>query len=333
MMRFNLLYPMVVLLALAFLWAYSQDNRQIISWYGFIESKEMEINYNHAIAVDRILVRPGEKVKQGDTLLIVSRRMDKAYMDEESFRIAEIKAASDLWRLEQNNKITILENKRDNDVVEIDQSLSTLLNKRTYQLKLAEQLSSIGDSDGAFDPLNDKIEELRSERLSIIQSCEVQVQATRKEINEARNPYRTEIQRLEAEIAFKKDRQVQTIPIQAYADGIVGNIYCREGEFFPSYKTLLSLYDPYAMLVRGYVHEDLSLSLDTSSFLTVRSLKNESTEYEGRVIGLGSRIVEIPGRLRKIQDVKTYGREVLVQIPSGNYFLQKEKVALSLDHE
>ncbi len=332
-MRFNLLYPVVALLAMAFFWVYSQDRREVISWYGFVESKEMEINYNHAIAVDRLRVRPGESVKQGDTLLIVSRRMDKVYMDEESFRIAEIRAASDLWQLEQKNKIAILEKERDNDISEIDQRLSSLLNKRTYQMELAESLSTVNRSSDTFDPIDDKIKELRSEKSSIIQKCEVQVQSINTEINEARNPYKAEIQKLEAEIAFKKDRQVQSIAILAYADGIVGNIYCREGEFFPSYKTMLSLYDPYAMLVRGYVHEDLSLSIDTTTALTVRSLKDESTEYEGRVIGLGSRIVEIPGRLRKIQDIKTYGREVLVQIPSGNYFLQKEKVALSLIHE
>jgi hypothetical protein len=45
---------------------------------------------------------------------------------------------------------------------------------------------------------------------------------------------------------------------------------------------------------------------------------------------LGSRIVEIPERLRKNPDLKTYGREVLIAIPPSNLFLQKEKVILNL---
>jgi hypothetical protein len=50
------------------------------------------------------------------------------------------------------------------------------------------------------------------------------------------------------------------------------------------------------------------------------------------VIGMGHRIVEIPERLRKIPEIKTYGREVLIQIPSDNKFLQKEKVVLTFIH-
>ena len=49
----------------------------------------------------------------------------------------------------------------------------------------------------------------------------------------------------------------------------------------------------------------------------------------GTIIGLGTRIVEIPERLRKIPDFKTYGREVLIRIPPVNPFLQKEKVMLN----
>ena len=48
------------------------------------------------------------------------------------------------------------------------------------------------------------------------------------------------------------------------------------------------------------------------------------------ITGLGSRIVEIPDRLRKNPDLKTYGREVLISIPPTNFFLQKEKVILNL---
>ena len=47
-------------------------------------------------------------------------------------------------------------------------------------------------------------------------------------------------------------------------------------------------------------------------------------------MGMGSRIIEIPDRLRKNPTFKTYGREIQVEIPSDNQFLQKEKVILKL---
>jgi hypothetical protein len=48
----------------------------------------------------------------------------------------------------------------------------------------------------------------------------------------------------------------------------------------------------------------------------------------GVISGLGHRIIEIPERLRKIPELRTYGREVLIEIPNNNHFLQKEKVLL-----
>ena len=48
----------------------------------------------------------------------------------------------------------------------------------------------------------------------------------------------------------------------------------------------------------------------------------------GIVTGLGSRVVETPVRLRKIPEVSTYGREILVSIPPDNSFIQKEKVVI-----
>jgi hypothetical protein len=54
----------------------------------------------------------------------------------------------------------------------------------------------------------------------------------------------------------------------------------------------------------------------------------------GRVSGLGQCVVEIPERLRKIPELKTYGREVLIEIPHDNSFCKRKSstaVAQSTD--
>jgi hypothetical protein len=60
----------------------------------------------------------------------------------------------------------------------------------------------------------------------------------------------------------------------------------------------------------------------------IRSAVDPTQTCEGVVTGLGSRVVEIPGRLRKIPEVKIYGREVVVSIPAENPFIQREKVMM-----
>jgi hypothetical protein len=127
---------------------------------------------------------------------------------------------------------------------------------------------------------------------------------------------------------FEEGQKVLPFIVKAPAAGIVGNIEVREAEHVQSFQTLLSFYEPHSSIVRGYVHEDQTARVALDNQLQVYSLKEEGLTYHGKVIGLGSRIVEIPTRLRKLPDFKTYGREVIVEISPQNVFLQKEKIGV-----
>jgi len=119
------------------------------------------------------------------------------------------------------------------------------------------------------------------------------------------------------------------LDILAPSDGLIGNIPCKEGENFPSFKTFINFYERNPTIVKGFVHESLILQVKVGDSLLVSSTLHPEQHITGIVTGLGSRIVEIPERLRKMPDIKTYGREVLIAIPAENNFLQKEKVMLN----
>lgn len=110
---------------------------------------------------------------------------------------------------------------------------------------------------------------------------------------------------------------------------MIGNISCKEEEHIQAYSTLLTFYEPHSGIIEGYVHEDLTLQVEIGQQYTISSLKDETISFPGKVIGLGSRIVEIPSRLRKIEAIKAYGREVLIEISTDNSFLQSEKVSIT----
>lgn len=149
-----------------------------------------------------------------------------------------------------------------------------------------------------------------------------------REIKLGVNPYREQIKRLEAEMAFDQSQRVIPFTVPAPADGLIGNINVREQEHVQSYTTLLTFYAPHSDIVRGFVHEDLTMKVEVGDSLEVYSLKVPGMMYNGVVTGLGSRIVETPTRLRKLPEFKTYGREVILSIPEINGFLQKEKVGI-----
>ncbi len=80
----------------------------------------------------------------------------------------------------------------------------------------------------------------------------------------------------------------------------------------------------------GYIHEELILKININDSIDIFSSSRPDIQNKGIVKTLGSRIVEIPPRLRKIKELKTFGREIIIEIPPDNPFLQKEKVILNL---
>ena len=156
------------------------------------------------------------------------------------------------------------------------------------------------------------------------------IEGLQKELRLGSNPYSEQVRRLEGDKAFEESQKIQQIVVTAPMNGLIGNIVCKEEEHIPAYRALMTFYEPHSGIIKGYVHEDLTYRVQIGDRFSVSSLKVLDQSYVGTVTGLGSRIVEIPTRLRKVPELKTYGREVLVEIPKDNAFLQSEKVSLSI---
>lgn len=300
-----------------------------MSFYGFAESNETEINYNYAVVVDEILVTPGQEVKTGDVMLKLSRLKSKETLVDQPFRIAELRSEAKLWDQRKRDQIEREKLDVQQIVSGIDTEISELKEEIVYRKSIVDGLKTIEPVPSSYDPIKQKIAILEEKRRSAKAAAQLRIEGFENELALGKNPFALQQRRLQAEADFDESQKVQNIVVSAPSDGLIGNVYCKEAEHVPSYRTLLSFYEPHSGLIKGYVHEDLTLEVELDNKFSVSSLKDASLVYEGKVIGLGSRIVEIPVRLRKLADFKTYGREVLIEIPKSNKFLQKEKVALS----
>ena len=136
------------------------------------------------------------------------------------------------------------------------------------------------------------------------------------------------IKRLKAEYKHYQDNKEVPIEIMAPIDGLIGNVHCKEGEHITDFRTLISFYEPNPTVVKAYVHENFLVKVDVGDKFKISSIKDATLHYEGTVISLGSRIIEIPARMRKVPEYKTYGREVMIRLPSESRFLQNEKLTL-----
>ena len=326
---FNAFYVALALLFLSAMYILRTAETSTLSFYGFAESKETEINYNYPVVVESILIAPGQAVREGQTLLKLARISSKEKHSDQEFLIAELNAESTVWKQKKKDQITLLSQEKLSKLANYDDQIKTLTSELRYKESLAADLSTIPSSEADYNPIRNELNELRSSRERLSSEYELKLQSLNNELNSSADPYREQIKRLRAEMDFDLSQQKQDITVTAPMDGLIGNIFCKEAEHISSYKTLLTFYEPHSGIIKGYVHEDLTLQVAIGSQFRVSSLKDDSKYYDGKVVGLGSRIVEIPARLRKVADLKTYGREVLIEIEKNNTFLQKEKVDIS----
>lgn len=325
MRYFNIFYLFVILVGIA-LWRLNATySTAVVSFYGFAENKETEINFNYPVAVGTIYVQEGQFVQAGEKLLDMYRIKAKEKMSEAPFRIAELRAREQVWRSAREGDIVDLKNKRQQERAEIASKIAELEKEREFRSSLYADLPTAKEQ---YSPLTDQINSLKRERELLEERYQQAIKNVENTLNLGKNPYALERKRLQAEQDFAEANAKVEIPLLAPHAGVVGNLYCKEGEHIESFATLISFYEPNPSLVEGYVQEDLILHVAINDSFKIRSTKDPNLTVYGKVTGLGSRIVEIPERLRKIPDLKTYGREILVSIPPNNNFLQKEQVIL-----
>ena len=301
-----------------------------VSLYGFAESVEMELNYNYPVEVTEILVRSGEPVDSGQVLLRLVRRNPKAELADHAYRIDELEAERTAWEADRRQALQRLDGEEGAQLAVLDERIAELESDIAYRRTAAGQLESVSLPESDYQPLLDRLQNLRNERDRTREDYRQRRAAIDSELRFGRSPYQERIRRIEAEAEYDRLNLEQEILLRAPARGLIGGVNCRAGEFKSAYATLLTFYEPHGELVKGYLHEDQAVTVNVGDRFEATRLQDASVSYTGEVIGLGSRIVEIPERLRRFPEIKSYGREVVVAVPLENRFLQKEKVGLRL---
>ena len=329
-MRINLFYPAVLMIGVALYFLLQPPGQDAVSFFGFAESNETAINYNYPVVVNDILVRPGEPVREGQPLLEVSRRKAKETLADQDYRIAELASEERLYQTRKQDQLAELRARHETKLLEIDQDLTEAQRKLSNATSLLEGLQTVRSEPGDYQPLRNRIQDLKVLRARTQVQNEREEAAITNQLRLGGDPYRARTERIRAEAAFDSTQREIPFTVTAPADGLVGNIQVKEDEHVPSYETLLSFYEPHSTIVSGYLHEDQTPKVNLGDRFEVYSLKDATVRYPATSIGLGSRIVSIPTRLRELPTFETYGREVILEIPADNVFLQKEKVGIRL---
>ena len=241
----------------------------------------------------------------------------------------ELRLEENIFKADIRSSISRLEAQKVAKESELNSQIRQLETEIEVNRSLLEGLKSIDISEATVNPRETKIASLREELELVVKPLEVQIARLNEELTSPNSPKRIQIRKLKEDQKFYTEEK-DGLSIFAPKDGLIGNIYCKEKENISSFNTLISFYEENPTMVKGYVHENLILEVAVGDTIEAISTQHPEHKCQGVITGLGSRIVEIPERLRKNPDLKTYGREVLISIPPSNFFLQKEKVMLNL---
>ncbi len=329
MKRVNSIYLSAIILVgvLVFL-SYSMQSKTA-SFYGFAENKETEINHIDDVLVDKIHVENGQEVKKGDLLIevkdaILPSRIDGLKLEKEVLQQTVIQKKNEI-----RNEIATIEMERDLRLKDLESKIKILEKEIALNESLYEGLKTIENGESPYsNPDAIKLEFMKQSLNDIVNKANEDIKMQRSILANVETPSNVKAKILETEI-IHYEKEKDKLSIYAPSDGLIGNVTCKEGENISAFSTLINFYKHNPTLVKGYVHESMILEVQVGDILEVSSSLHPEVKIKGEVFGLGSRIVEIPERLRKIADFKTYGREVLIKIPEENDFLQKEKVLLN----
>lgn len=331
MKHINILYILAILVLVVLFKLGSEYNATSVLFFGFAENKETEINLDHPVEVNKIYVTPGQKVKAGTLLAEVTHADLDFKLNDVTHEIAELQVKDQLFRNDIKAEIRALEAKKMTKEADIQAEIRQLESKLALNKSLIKDLKSIAvsEQEATTSPIANKIAALKEELKVTVQPIQVQIENLQSELSRSNSPLKVQMKKLEEEEVLYKNAEKRQA-LLAPTDGVIGNIHCKEAEHISSFKTLITFYEQNPTLVEGFVHESLIVHVQVGDTLEVSSSLHPQRQCLGVITGLGTRIVEIPSRLRKMPEIKNYGREVLIKIPRENDFLQKEKVKLQL---
>ncbi len=144
----------------------------------------------------------------------------------------------------------------------------------------------------------------------------------------AANPLSAEIENLQQQVASLESRERNSY-VFAQIDGVVGSVNFKKGETAAPYAPVITISPNTPSYIDAFLHESLKTRVEVGQRLTITSLTDSSKSIEGTVASMGSRIIELPVRIGRVQSQKMWGREILIEIPEHNPFLLGEKVDVS----
>ncbi|MGL1887913.1 MAG: HlyD family secretion protein [Reichenbachiella sp.] len=294
-----------------------------------VEPQKHAISFHKPVRVTNIYVIPGQRINKGDTLISVERQ---------DLLLEVEKKKNDIQNLDTQIKMIQVENQYIGDLAKIDFNAKS--NNIDLELKRLELLrdhqnemsKSIAESNLWNDSIPTTDQSYISMRIELLLAEKANL-ASQKSLNSRKlkalsklkiEDLQLQMTQLKDELKLLITEESQLVQI-SHKEGTIGTVMVEKDELIPAFSTLISIYDHNPSVIRAIVSEHQPFNMAAGTTVFVEST-NRRYQVEGVIAEIGSRIIEYPSRLKPLQQIPAFGREIFISIPETSNFLHGEKV-------
>lgn len=330
----------IIVFALLVILTYKyKSGKEFTQFYGIAETREIVVNSENAVEIKKIHVVPGQAVQKDQLIVELANPELTKNINEISHELDELKVQAVMNNDALLSEIEELKAEKASRISEINYQIKQLQAQYDINRSLTSDLQSLeydpsetAHSEGGNNPIQIEIERMKTALDLEINPIQIRINMLERKLHSSENPAEIQIQRLGRELNLLLEEK-NNLYIFSQVTGIIGSVQCKTGERISPFDPIMTLHKKSPSYIKGFIHESTIANISVGGKVRVISVSDPSYSVIGDVVGIGSRIIEYPRRLRRMLAVQVYGREVRIRIPEGNKFLLGEKVLVRTNPE
>jgi multidrug efflux pump subunit AcrA (membrane-fusion protein) len=333
--KINLLFPFW-LAAIGGCWWIMKDlqHQSGQNFFGTAETESRTINFDYPVLIQKIYVATGEKVKQNDTLAVLFRTELDRRTTERKGEIYQVEVDKTTKNALIDSDESIFEARQATRISELQAQIKVLQSDITIQNNLKEAL---------FDGSDTKIQQNNPTKYQQIAALEESIHQVNQQTDQQRQFYAVQrktnmlnstakIIPAQNELSFLQ-KEKNKLVLLAPMDGFIEQILVANNEMVQSYREMFKMNPQQTNKVIGFVHESIDIRYNLGDTVQLASSLRPKMICKGVIVGTSPKLVELPIRLRKMMEVKAWGREVYIKLPENNGFYIGEKVMIDVKED
>jgi hypothetical protein len=329
--RFNILHILwIVVLPLSWFLIRGIEGQSHNTFFGAAETEGQTLNSEYDVVVKELKIKVGQQIKVGDTLVLFTRTnfnnlKQQGIQKNQEIKQYEVEKLSKVNEI--NREISILDGKKEALLTDLEAQIKILQLENNVQTDLKKILSGNTEGPSGSNIKNEKINVLRDAIKKTEQQIRQQKSLLKTQIRSNQAVLGSKIEQSEQEINFIENEKKELFML-ATMDGFVENIFVGTNEVAPQYKPLFKINPKKPNRVKGFIYENSNWVFSLGDSVVLTSSARLDLTTNGIIIGCSPQLVELPIRLRKFSEIKTWGREIYIQLPATNQFYIGEKVLI-----